>query len=193
MTGGCHRVGVASVAIERVMGASLTHADDELSVEEPLEIRLAYPEKGQIVERSVSITMRTPGDDLALAAGFLATEGLLRRREDLVSLRHCGPKTGRSRNVVRLELAPNAPLDLERLDRHFYTTSSCGVCGKSSLDALKVAGQARLAPGPALDPAVVPTLGDRLREAQAVFDRTGGLHAAAINSDVDCWGARLQR
>src|SRR5436190_1377992 len=110
----------ARVAIVRVPGG---RENDVLVVEEPLEIRVG--------DKPVSVTLRTPGDDFALAAGFLFTEGILRRREDVESIRHWG-----SPNVVRVGV--HQPVDLQRLQRHFYATSSCGVCGKTSIDALRV-------------------------------------------------------
>jgi formate dehydrogenase assembly factor FdhD len=169
-------VRTATAPVIRIAGADadgLTiRADmDALAVEEPLEIRLAHHVGDRLEERSVSITMRTPGHDLELAAGFLAGEGLLRDRADLADLKACGPMVDGRQNTVRVELARGAAIDLDRLSRHFYTTSSCGVCGKSSLEALRVAGTRPLGPGLRLDPAVVPTLPERLREAQAAFDR----------------------
>lgn len=174
---------LAAVPIRRVVGVQ-SHADEDvLAVEEPLEIRLATHEGDRVVERSLSITMRTPGHDLELAAGFLATEGIVRDRRDITNLRPCGPPVGPglTRNVVRVELAPGTPVDVGRLERHFYTTSSCGVCGKASLEALRVADRPPLAPdAPKLSAALIHQLPDRLREAQSVFERTGGLHAAAL-------------
>lgn len=173
---------VAPVRVVRV-GGDTRSADDALAVEEPLEIRLAHHQGGQLVERSLSITMRTPGHDLELAVGFLVGEGLLTRRDQLVGLRPCGPATGRggTRNVVRVELAPDAEVPLKKLERHFYTTSSCGVCGKSSLEALAIGDRPALPPdSPTVTPAVIHALPERLREAQAAFEHTGGLHAAAL-------------
>ncbi len=164
------------VGVIRVEGGSRAERPDTLAVEEPLEIRLGCEVDGKRARRSVSITMRTPGHDRELAVGFLFTEGMIAEAEDVASVRGC--KAG---NVIRVELRPGVPVDLAKLERHFYTTSSCGVCGKASLDAVRVTCRSRPDPGhPAVDPEVIHRLPDLLRSAQAVFDRTGGLHASAL-------------
>src|SRR5262249_14021387 len=128
------------------------------------------------VHRGVSITMRTPGDDPELAVGFLFTEGLIADRDQVAGVRACG-----GGNVVRGDLAPGVAGGLARLERHFYTRSSCGVCGKASLAAVRVEPRFRPAAGrPVVEPAVIHRLPGALREAQTVFDRTGGLHASAL-------------
>jgi FdhD protein len=173
--------GTRHVSVLRVVGDAATPSGDALAVEEPLEIRLVHHVDGQPVERSLSITMRTPGHDLELAAGFLLTEGVIRSADQLAGLKACGPVVDGLRNTVKAELKPGVSVDAVRLERHFYTTSSCGVCGKSSLEALRVTDRPPLpANTPALTPALIHTLPDRLREAQAVFEATGGLHAAAL-------------
>jgi FdhD protein len=165
-----------------VTGEAAESRADQLAVEEPLEIRLAFGPSGGCNERSISITMRTPGHDAELAAGFLFGEGIITASRDIESIRHCGPASeAGSFNSVRVELRRDVTVDLDRLERHFYTTSSCGVCGKSSLDALEI----KAAPVAATDQfrlaaATVHELPKKLREAQAVFERTGGLHAAAL-------------
>jgi FdhD protein len=140
---------------------------DVVVVEEPLEIRAGG--------RVVSITMRTPGNDAELAAGFLFAEGLLRSPTEIAAVRQLNP------NSIEFELRPDVEPDLERLNRNFYMTSSCGVCGKASLEALEMAGCPML-PGeaPLVDARVLYGLPETLRESQAVFDQTGGLHAAAL-------------
>jgi FdhD protein len=151
---------------------------DVLAVEEPLEIRLHAEAAGQPVRRTVSVTMRTPGHDLELAAGFLFTEGIVRARADIADIAQCGGAAG---NIVRVALARGADVDLTRLQRHFYTTSSCGVCGKTSIEALRTTSRYPLRPGePVFDASLVHRLPRALRAAQAVFDRTGGLHASAL-------------
>jgi FdhD protein len=173
--------GTRRVRVLRVVGDAASPADDALAVEEPLEIRLVHHADGKAVERSLSITMRTPGHDLELAAGFLLTEGVITSADQLAGLKACGPIVDGLRNTVKAELKPGVSVDAVRLERHFYTTSSCGVCGKSSLEALRVTDRPPLpANTPALAPALIHTLPDRLREAQAVFEATGGLHAAAL-------------
>ena len=166
------------VDIDRVEHHSFTAVSDELAVEEPLEIR--------VQDRGLSVTMRTPGHDEELAAGFLVTEGVIRRREDLVDLRVCGP----TRNVVKATLAPGVAVDWARLERHVYTSSSCGLCGKTSLAAvraLRPPGEdpdgARPRPDePRLTPELVHSLPARLADAQPLFRQTGGLHATALFS-----------
>ncbi len=154
---------------------------DRVVVEEPLEIRIDTPAGSGRAERAVSVTMRTPGDDFALAAGFLFAEGLLGGRRDLVDLRYCSGEDPQEFNVVTATL--RRPVDPALLTRHFYTTSSCGVCGKASIEAVE-AQVGACSPLPRgslrLSPAVILGLPDRLREAQAVFERTGGLHAAGL-------------
>jgi FdhD protein len=124
--------------------------------------------------------MRTPGQDFELVAGFLHGEGIVSRAEDLLEMTHCRGRGAQEYNVVEARLAPMVAFDFERLRRSFYITSSCGVCGKSSLDAIEAAGCRALASGPVVDAALVSRLPDELRRAQAVFARTGGLHAAGL-------------
>jgi FdhD protein len=140
--------------------------DDDVVVEEPLEIRVG--------EKPVSVTMRTPGHDFELAAGFLFTEGILGRAEDVETIRHWG-----SPNVVRVDLREGVRVDLQRLQRHFYSTSSCGVCGKTSIDALRVSASP-IASSMEVQPEVISSLPDKLRAAQEAFGATGGIHGAGL-------------
>ena len=156
--------------------------DDHVAVEEPPEIRLGVETDGERTESSVSITMRTPGNDAELATGFLFTEAIIKSSADIALVKHCGPAAPDSgnHNVIRVELEPGVDVDLERMQRHFYTTSSCGVCGKASLDALRTCGaEKRLDTGVRFGRAVLTALPERLLTAQATFAATGGLHAAA--------------
>ncbi len=148
--------------------------DDRIAVEEPLEIRLGFDVDGQRQTSSVSITMRTPGDDDDLATGFLVSESIIRSPDDVAIIKPC-----RGDNAIRVELEDGVDVDLNRLQRHFYTTSSCGVCGKASLDALRVQGVLALANDARFPRDVLVRMPERLREVQATFDETGGLHAAA--------------
>ncbi len=149
---------------------------DLLAVEEPLEIRLACGKE----HRAVSITMRTPGADAELATGFLFTEGIIADPSRVLAIKHCG-KFPNNRNTIRVELDSFDEVELKKLERNFYTTSSCGVCGKSSLEALAAAGIRPVPPGLLLiSPKTVNSLPVRVRSAQTVFDETGGLHAAAL-------------
>ncbi len=152
-------------------GQAPARADDELAVEEPLEIRIA--------NRSISVTMRTPGHDAELAAGFLLSEGIVQSPADIVRIEPCG--FDRSGNVLNVWLDPSARFDLNRLTRHVFASSSCGVCGKASIDAI----HQQIAPIESevtIDVATLLALPEQLRAAQPTFDRTGGLHAAAAFS-----------
>ena len=157
---------------------------DALAVEEPLEIRIGFIENGKAVHKSVSITMRTPGDDFELAAGFLFTEGIVKSADQINQIRHCGvsAKDG-LRNTVRVDLRPDVQVDFKKLERHFYTSSSCGVCGKTSIEALQT-GVCRLpeSASPIFAPGTIHRLPEILLDRQNVFNHTGGLHAAALFS-----------
>ena len=171
-----------SVNISKVRDGVPEAVADYVAVEEPLEIRLGYSTPDGRATRSVSITMRTPGNDRELAAGFLYTEAIIRRPEDIASIETCGPPAPDSgnHNVIRVDLLPDVTVDLGKLQRHFYTTSSCGVCGKTSLDAIRVAlAQPFNNVNTRFSRAVLTTIPDRLRQAQHTFEETGGLHAAA--------------
>jgi FdhD protein len=126
--------------------------------------------------------MRTPGSDVQLAVGFLFAEGLVHRREDVARAESCGPPAGALgvQNLVRIELAPEVTVDAKRLQRNFLTSSSCGLCGTASLDALPLVSHVQLPDGFNVRASVIHDLPSRLRDAQTVFDRTGGLHAAAL-------------
>ena len=141
-------------------------ADDIVAVEEPLEIRVG--------EKPVSVTLRTPGEDFDLAAGFLFSESILASPADVESIRHWG-----SPNVVRVGVREEVKLDLGRLQRHFYSTSSCGVCGKVSIDALRVQ-VAPIASDARMRADVIASLPEKLRAEQQAFEATGGIHAAGI-------------
>jgi FdhD protein len=159
----------------------LRRKDDYLAAEEPLEIRVG--------EHPLSVTMRTPGHDLELAAGFLFTEGLVQRAEQILRLESVTPADAPDRgNVVEAELAPEATPDFEKMRRHFFAASSCGICGKASIDAVR----SRLLRPPNADfrlsAELLVRLPDALRSSQDVFERTGGLHAAAL---FDAGGALL--
>jgi FdhD protein len=140
---------------------------DLLAVEEPLEIRVGG--------RVAAVTMRTPGDDRELAAGFLFTEGILDRAGQVATIEET------ARNLVEVTLASDAAVDLSRLERHFYVSSSCGVCGKASIEAVYALGCIAPPRGePSVDASIVRALPAKLRSTQAVFERTGGLHAAGL-------------
>ena len=149
------------------------HFQDYLVREEPLEIRVG--------QRPLSVTMRTPGNDLELAAGFLFTEGLVRRRDEIEVIEQAETsKPSEAGNVVHIEVAQGVDLDLERTQRNFFAASSCGVCGKASLDSVRLRGIRPPNGQLRLDPEVLCQMPETLRNAQFVFGRTGGLHAAGL-------------
>ena len=176
------RPSLRRVEISRVEDERET-TSDVVATEEPLEIRVEFDgADGKRVERSISITMRTPGNDEELAIGFLYSEGIARGSADILLARPCGPPAPNGLiNVVRVELAPGVGVDLHRLERHFYTSSSCGVCGKASLDAVATQGKFDIAANElSVSRRVLGGLPGTLRSDQAVFERTGGLHASGL-------------
>ncbi|BDM71161.1 sulfurtransferase FdhD [Streptomyces nigrescens] len=161
----------------RIRDGAVSTRPDTLVAEEPLEIRLNG--------KPLAITMRTPGDDFALAAGFLVSEGVLGGAGDLQNILYCAGATAdgaNTYNVVNVKTTPGVVLPDITLERNVYTTSSCGLCGKASLDAVRTTARWPIddAPPLRLAPELLAGLPDRLRAAQRVFDRTGGLHAAAL-------------
>jgi len=171
------------VAVDKVQNGIRHAVQDVLAVEEPLEIRLVYDLDGGHVEKSISITMRTPGDDFELAAGFLFTEGIIRNAADIHQIKYCAGTRLETQNynVLSVQLSPGCRFDASRLTRNFYTTSSCGVCGKASIEALKVQGVARVSTnGFVISLEVIRTFSEKMRARQQVFEKTGGLHAAGL-------------
>ena len=153
---------------------------DLLAVEEPLEIRLQYGPESDRSEQTLSITMRTPGNDEELTAGFLWTEGLVRSAKDILSIRHC-LKEENPGNVVRASIRPTAKIDIDKLSRHFYTSSSCGVCGKTSMEAVTQSSNFQPPSGtPKVSKDKLYELPQTLREQQLIFEHTGGLHASGL-------------
>jgi len=151
----------------------LRRKDDYLAAEEPLEIRIG--------DHPLSVTMRTPGHDLELAAGFLFTEGIVQRREQIVMLESSTEgDSGKRGNVVQAALTPEALPDFEKMRRHFFAASSCGICGKASIESVRSRCLAPPNPDFRVDPDFLLRLPDALRSSQDVFERTGGLHAAAL-------------
>ncbi len=167
-------------------GKHISHEQDVLVVEEPLEIRLGFEENGKRSYKNISVTMRTPGNDFELTAGFLFTEGIIEHQDDIEQIYFCGPLVPgeKSRNVVRVELRSTVQIDFKRLQRNFYTTSSCGVCGKTSIDALKTQNKYCKTEMPKLEgffeAELIHLLPRNLIQASEIFDQTGGNHAAAL-------------
>ncbi|WP_165227043.1 formate dehydrogenase accessory sulfurtransferase FdhD [Aquisphaera insulae] len=169
----CPRAGVATVAVARVNGLDSVPDSDELSVEEPLEIRVAIA--GEPDPRPVAVTMRTPGQDIDLAAGFLVTEGIVSAREAVEAVERGG------RNAVVARLRAGVAPDLSGLGRHSFVSSSCGACGKRTIEAVRVAGRYAIPPGePRLTAGLIHGLPGALRSAQSEFARTGGIHASGL-------------
>ncbi|MDE5101893.1 MAG: formate dehydrogenase accessory sulfurtransferase FdhD [Trichodesmium sp. St19_bin2] len=154
----------------------VTHSD-QLATEEPLEIRLNYPKK------TIAVTMRTPGADFDLAAGFLYSEGVIKNQEDIAKISYCvDPKVdGKQRqNIINVSLKSELNPNLTTLERHFLTTSACGVCGKASIESLQIKGFSAIPLGLEVSPEIIYSLPDKLNTAQRVFKSTGGLHAAGL-------------
>ena len=168
-----------SARVVAVDAAGSRNRSDRLATEEPLEIRLLAGQS----RRTAAVTMRTPGADFELAAGFLHGEGIVAGPEDIVGMSYCTDPgiDGEQRfNIVNVVLASHVALDLAPLERHFLTTSACGVCGKASLDALRVRSAPLAGSSPRIDPGTLTGLPGRLRAAQGLFEVTGGLHAAGL-------------
>jgi FdhD protein len=172
-----------SIDISKVSGDKRSICEDHVAVEEPLEIQLSSITADTAAAKSISITMRTPGHDEELALGFLFTEAVISSIDEVSETGHTGapdPDTGLA-NILRVELKPDVDVDPGKLQRHFYTTSSCGVCGKASIEALRVTGIRSLKNKKgAFAHKLVAALPDKLLGQQRLFSQTGGLHAAAV-------------
>lgn len=170
--------------VVRLVDDAVTARPDTLAVEEPLEIRVGG--------RSLAVTMRTPGDDFDLAVGFLVSEGVVRAASDIAAIRYCAGATSdgsNTYNVLDVGLAPGVAPPDPSIERNFYTTSSCGLCGKASLEAVRTTATWQVAADPVrVEPRLITEFPAKLRAAQRVFDRTGGLHAAGL---FDASGALL--
>ncbi len=180
----------SEVSVSKIYKEQTVDTDDVLAVEEPLEIRIGFArENGRRKHQAISITMRTPGDDFELAVGFLFTEGILKTSKQIKDIKHCG-KIGQVgfRNTVRVDLESDVKIDFKKLERHFYTTSSCGVCGKTSIEALQTDATKIDENDFVVESELIHTLPAKLLEKQSVFERTGGLHASALfdkNGNLD--------
>lgn len=190
------------MAVERIVDQTTSSLQDSVAIEEPLEIQLVYGAREARIVRPISVTMRTPGHDSELAAGFLFTEGVVRNPEDIEHIfnplndrqisscagQESAPPDGQndlasdpsSRNTVRVELSPEVAINLATLERNFYTTSSCGICGKASLLALHSVCPPRFQNKFSVRAEVLHGLPARLREEQQAFESTGGLHGAGL-------------
>ena len=173
---------VQAVEIIRVGLDSKESKPDLVVSEEPLEIRIAHGLEGDRKQFSLSVTMRTPGNDEALCVGFLFTEGIINSMNDVMSVKYCedlGRKEGME-NLMRVELEPSVKIDDEQFKRNFYTTSSCGVCGKASIDSIKVTCDPIVSEQILVGKQLLFEMPNKLRIAQKVFEHTGGLHACGL-------------
>lgn len=186
---------IYETSVEKVHGPASIRTTDLLAVEEPLEIQLEYGPAFDRKAKSIAVTMRTPGYDLELAVGFLLTEGVIRDVGDVELVDFVNAELPAEpahsdglqvlpwhpgRNVVRVQLASHVAVSLAHLNRNFYTTSSCGICGKASLLALQTVCPPRLPNRISVSAELLYSLPSRLRREQALFDSTGGLHGAAL-------------
>lgn len=162
--------------IQRYDGGAWSVRPDTLATEEPLEIRLAAGDQ----HRTLSITMRTPGNDFELAAGFLFGEGVLQSRDELVGIRYCvDAGDGQQYNVVSVDMRNLTALDRAPAERRFYSSSACGICGSAGIESLEQRS-APLSNGPIIDPRLITRLPAQLNDSQRLFASTGGLHGAAL-------------
>ncbi|OYU96108.1 MAG: sulfurtransferase FdhD [Bacteroidetes bacterium B1(2017)] len=175
---------VAATRLMRIENGEVTYKEDLLAVEEPLEIRLGFGSKENRQQKKISVTMRTPGNDFELALGFLFTEGIVKNSTEISSIQYCTELNTLENNfnIVRVELNENVDINLDSIQRNFYTTSSCGVCGKASIEAVfqqcdKTEKELFLVASPLL-----LSLPKTLQEHQQVFTYTGGLHGCALFS-----------
>ena len=172
---------VVEASVFTVEDGSTHRRSDEVAAEEPMEVRVVIAEEGRLERHSIAITMRTPGHDFELAAGFLFTEGIVTDHRSIRTIEYCGTTLPTAQyNVVNVFLSPDTPFDPQKFSRNVYTTSSCGVCGKASLEMLQVACPRPPTGNYQLDRDYFVQLPRQLAEAQEVFSRTGGLHASAL-------------
>lgn len=174
---------VSSVNITRIHANQPEQTLDLLAVEEPMEIRLGFGPAHIREQKSISVTMRTPGNDFELALGFLFTEGIIQNPQDIYKIQYCTELNTKENleNIVRVELKPDLEIDLSNLQRNFYTTSSCGVCGKESIEAIKTNCPVQhMDVSVRINPQTITQLPDKLRAQQSVFEHTGGIHACAL-------------
>lgn len=179
ISGGARPGATVEAQIVRVEGGARTPGYDRLATEEPLEIRL----RAGAHARTVAITMRTPGADFELAAGFLFGEGVIGERDDVIGISYCVDRDVAEEqryNIVNVDLRRDELPSLDALERHFITSSACGVCGKANIDALRERGLQPVRSSLHVDAATVVTFPEQLGAAQRIFASTGGLHAAAL-------------
>ena len=168
---------VEHIAMFRIKAGTMTGVDDQVAVEEPLEIQLAYSTATGRIQKNIAVTMRTPGNDEELAAGFLFTENIIQNREAIHEIKYNASDDNRVLVILRENIIPV----LNKADRNFYTTSSCGICGKASIDAIRTSSLYQNTPDNiSLKASLLYGLHDILRQQQEVFENTGGIHASAL-------------
>jgi len=176
---------IKNIPVTKVNGLDNQYTTDALAIEEPLEIRMEYISEDEPKIQNVSVTMRTPGNDAELAIGFLFTEGIIGNANDIANVDYCFIACAENKeNVIQVKLEDGVVPNLKNADRNFYTTSSCGVCGKGSINAIRTVGAfiAQNENEIAIDSELLYTLPDILHNHQQVFAETGGLHASALFS-----------
>jgi FdhD protein len=169
--------------IKKIESVNSSDMNDLIAIEEPLEIRIGFGSKESRQQKSISVTMRTPGNDFELALGFLFTEGIITNKNDIAQIKYCTEVNTieNQENIVRAELKENIEVEFKKLERNFYTTSSCGVCGKASIDAIKIVCQTKVDSRQlTVERELIFSLPDKLRAQQSVFEYTGGIHASAL-------------
>lgn len=173
---------VSAVQLKRFQNDEYVYTEDLLAVEEPLEIRLGFGSKENRMQQRISVTMRTPGNDFELAIGFLFTEGIIGSISEILSIQFCTEANTKENNlnVLRVELKEEILFDAASLQRNFYTTSSCGVCGKASIEAVFLQCKTREKPAFSVSPSLILALTEILRNEQQVFKYTGGLHGCGL-------------
>ncbi|MCX6187301.1 MAG: formate dehydrogenase accessory sulfurtransferase FdhD [Bacteroidetes bacterium] len=177
------KASVSQAKILKIYCGDVNETMDLLAIEEPMEIRVGYGDAINRMQKSISVTMRTPGNDFELAVGFLYTEGIIQSAKNIYKIQYCveANTIENKENIVRVELNENIKLDFARLQRNFYTSSSCGVCGKESIESIKTTCPTNHHKEKIqVSKDIILSLPEKLREKQKVFEYTGGLHACAL-------------
>lgn len=175
--------GITKHIIQKIGTGKSREQEDTLVTEEPLEIKIAYGKGAQRTQKSLAVTMRTPGNDFELALGFLFTEGIIMSAKDVIKMRYVTEQLDEAsqENVVLVDLHPDLDFDFDSLNRHFYTSSSCGICGKASIDMVQTTCRFLLPKGePRITADFLFSLPQKLNQDQTLFAQTGGIHAAAL-------------
>lgn len=167
---------VEHISIQRISGGSITEVDDKVAVEEPLEIQLTYSTATGLMHKNIAVTMRTPGHDEELAAGFLFTEGIIKAGSDIAAIKQASADANRVAVILKENIIPM----LANAARNFYSTSSCGICGKASISAIQTVSQYNGKDDIQINASVLYPLQDVLKKQQKVFEDTGGIHASAL-------------